>query len=262
MRRHLAFAWIAVASCSDNDTPADANTDTEDTDGSVDPLDIDDDLDGVSENAGDCDDTNDLVHPGAVEDCGNAIDDDCDGVVDDSSAGMTTVGQLPYLDAADSPWAAAGLDVFVIEDMEDKTLPEGVTAYPLLFTSDVFGPTSIDSVDGDDGEPTDNACPGCQSMWTSSSIVFTFDPVALGALPTHAGIVLTDLAGTSATATLGGTTVCATLDAFSTEFLDDGLFLGETYEDRFVGIVSPAGMTTFSLTLGIPVEVDHLQFGW
>jgi hypothetical protein len=35
-----------------------------------------------------------------------------------------------------------------------------------------------------------------------------------------------------------------------------------TAEDRFVGFVSPAGITTFTVSIGTAVEVDHLQFGW
>ncbi len=39
--------------------------------------------DGFVANADDCDDGSPSVHPGAVEDCDNAIDDDCDGVAAD-----------------------------------------------------------------------------------------------------------------------------------------------------------------------------------
>ncbi len=52
----------------------------------VEDLAIDDDLDGFSENQGDCDDTQPAVFPGAVEDPANLIDDDCDGLVDEVDA--------------------------------------------------------------------------------------------------------------------------------------------------------------------------------
>jgi hypothetical protein len=42
----------------------------------------DSDGDGYTTCAGDCDDGNPAVHPGATEICGNRVDDDCDGKVD------------------------------------------------------------------------------------------------------------------------------------------------------------------------------------
>ncbi len=40
---------------------------------------VDDDGDGLSENAGDCDDTKEEINPSAIEICDNDTDDDCDG---------------------------------------------------------------------------------------------------------------------------------------------------------------------------------------
>ena len=57
--------------------------DTGDTE-APDPLDEDDDGDGLSENEGDCDDTDGSVHPGAVDLC-DGDDDDCDGEVDEDA---------------------------------------------------------------------------------------------------------------------------------------------------------------------------------
>ncbi|MBU0483642.1 MAG: DUF1566 domain-containing protein [Proteobacteria bacterium] len=45
----------------------------------VDPNDVDDDSDGYTENAGDCNDANTAIHPGATENCGDGIDQDCSG---------------------------------------------------------------------------------------------------------------------------------------------------------------------------------------
>jgi len=43
----------------------------------------DDDNDGWTTDAGDCDDDNADVNPGASEVCGNQVDDDCDEDVDE-----------------------------------------------------------------------------------------------------------------------------------------------------------------------------------
>jgi hypothetical protein len=49
-------------------------------------LDTDNDLDGFTENQGDCNDANNAVNPGAPE-VENGIDDDCDGEVDEGTGG-------------------------------------------------------------------------------------------------------------------------------------------------------------------------------
>lgn len=49
---------------------------------SVDPLDVDDDFDGQTENGGDCDDTDASVYTGASEVC-DEVDNDCDGSINE-----------------------------------------------------------------------------------------------------------------------------------------------------------------------------------
>ena len=47
---------------------------------------FDTDSDGISLNAGDCDDQAATIHPGAIEIVGNFVDDDCDGLADEDAA--------------------------------------------------------------------------------------------------------------------------------------------------------------------------------
>ena len=47
---------------------------------------IDDDLDGYTEDEGDCDDLDDRVYPDAVEVCDDGVDNDCNGLVDSAEA--------------------------------------------------------------------------------------------------------------------------------------------------------------------------------
>jgi hypothetical protein len=49
------------------------------------PSDVDDDGDGLTENEGDCDDTDAAIHPGAADGC-DGKDSDCDDEVDEDAA--------------------------------------------------------------------------------------------------------------------------------------------------------------------------------
>jgi hypothetical protein len=103
-----------------------------------------------------------------------------------------------------------------------------------------------------------------------SSITITFDITVLGSLPTHAGIVWTDVGFADPANGFGGVTFSA-LDAFGTSLgsigpftLGDGRFAGETAEDRFLGIINPGGISamTISINNSVDWEVDHLQYGF
>ncbi|PLX79310.1 MAG: hypothetical protein C0616_11675 [Desulfuromonas sp.] len=104
----------ATEICSDG---IDQDCDGEDLECPPDPDDVDDDQDGVTENQGDCDDTDASIHPGATEICGDTIDQDCNGTdlecpldpngIDDDLDGMTeNQGDCDDTDASIHPGAA------------------------------------------------------------------------------------------------------------------------------------------------------------
>jgi hypothetical protein len=52
------------------------------------------DLDGFTPIEGDCDDVDELVHPGAGEDCQSDVDDDCDNLVNEGCDRAAQQGTL------------------------------------------------------------------------------------------------------------------------------------------------------------------------
>lgn len=183
-----------------------------------------------------------------------------------SSAGAVTIGPTPYTGFAGSPFDGVPFSSFYLEDFEDGVLnTTGVTATP---GSLVLGPAPL----------TDSVDPAGHSFYSGdilTTIVFTFDEVALGALPTHVGIALTDV-GYLLTDTLGSPTggpTPVTIEAFDATATSvgiigpfdfgDAFFDGGTAEDRFVGIAHAGGIKTFSVTFANSDdwEVDHLQYG-
>ena len=81
-----------------------------------DPLDVDNDEDGYTENEGDCNDTDAFINPGATDVCGDGIDNDCSGSdetcstdpldIDDDEDGYTeNEGDCNDTDSSINPWA-------------------------------------------------------------------------------------------------------------------------------------------------------------
>ena len=64
---------LVLFGCSDDGSK------TEDTGNAISPNDVDNDLDGFTENEGDCDDFNNTIYPDASEIPDNGIDEDCSG---------------------------------------------------------------------------------------------------------------------------------------------------------------------------------------
>ncbi len=184
-------------------------------------------------------------------------------------AGHVLIGPAPgpttaYLSFADSPFF--GIDFssgyFHLEDFEDAALnTPGVTGSPGGPTSVVFGPAIHDSVDADDGVIDGSGLAG--DSWFSSSgaggVTFTFSAAILGALPTHAGVVWTDGAGSitfEAFDALG-----FSLGTVSASHATAGN-AGQTDEDRFYGVIDLGGISAIKLSnSGGGIELDHVQYG-
>ena len=168
----------------------------------------------------------------------------------------------PYNCDAGGPFDGVVFDsYFYLEDWEDDLLDTpGVSADSSTLSSS-FGPTLIDSVDCDDGI-VDDQCQTCNALWGSGSVEVSFDAVALGALPTHVGLVWTD-GGFGASVTIDAYDDADTIiDTQTVEGIGDGSNMGTTAEDRFFGIVHRAGIKRVHLAnTGGGIEIDHLQYG-
>ena len=177
------------------------------------------------------------------------------------ASGQTFLGPTPYLSQADSPFAAsitAGTTFLETFESGALTTP-GVTPS----TGTVVPPGGItDSVDGDDGAIDGSGTAG-HSFFSAdgpTGITFTFDAGVLGHLPTQVGIVWTDGAGTTTFEAFGPGG--ASLGQIGPVAIADGSISGTTAEDRFFGVINPAGISAIHIsnTSG-GIEVDHLQYG-
>ena len=180
-------------------------------------------------------------------------------------------GPTPYLSFADSPFSSPSFSYFHLEDHEDGFFnPTGATANTFsMFAVAPSGP-SVDSVDGDDGVIDGSSANGRSlGNGATSSWDFEFDDGVLGAFPTHAGVVWTDV-GFADTFGVDSVTFEAfdplgmSLGTIGPTVLGDGSNAGETAEDRFFGVTDPGGISriTITMTSSVDWEVDHLQYGF
>jgi len=190
-----------------------------------------------------------------------------------ASALTVTYGPTPYLSAADSPFAPLNIPGFQLEDFEDGLLnTPGVTA---TTGGSVIGPQpQADSVDGDAGGVDGSGADGHSllSIPDTSVLTFVFDGAILGGLPTHAGVVWTDVGLLTIPDTALGVD-SAVFEAFDAadeliatigpSALGDGSTFGATAEDRFFGVRHDAGIAKISIRMlnSQDFEVDHLQYG-
>ena len=181
------------------------------------------------------------------------------GVTAPAAAGPIMLGPSSYLSEADSPFAGGTFSHFHLEDFEDGLTTPGVTSSG----GHVIGPDSfVDSVEfGSEGH-------SWYSGRTESSITFTFDPSVLGSLPTHVGLVWTDV-GWNAQEPYYDFFVFEAFDAFGVSLgsigpakVGDGADTGQKDEDRFFGAIYSGGISELRIgTSNTDWEVDHLQYG-
>jgi hypothetical protein len=191
------------------------------------------------------------------------------GVVQ-AAAAVTLLGPSPYLSFADSPFDGLGFATFQLEDFENGALDTigATTSTPGV----IISPSALtDSVDADDGA-IDGSGTGGRSMLAVgiTAMAFNFDALALGALPTHVGIVWTDVGETTGPAFGVGDVEFEVFDGSNTSLgsivgtaLGDGSVAGGTAEDRFFGAISAGGIGRIEIRMPTSGdwEVDHLQYG-
>lgn len=184
----------------------------------------------------------------------------------------------PSAGSAISPFSPVRFTYFHLEDFEDGALnTPGVTVSEFATTNITIG--FSDSVDGDDGVIDGQGRGNSSSLFSNlrtSSFTFNFSANALGGqLPTHAGIVWTDIGrnggGTPRSGDLLNNTLFEafgplgeSLGVIGPFSLGDESISRTTSEDRFFGVVNQNGIS--SIRLSMPGknnwEVDHLQYGF
>ena len=176
-------------------------------------------------------------------------------------------GPTPYVSTSDSPFQNGSFSYFHLDTFEAGWLSApGVTVSGGV----VVGPgTYTDSVDGDDGVVDGFGSTGHSyySNWINSTLTFTFDETALGALPTHAGLVMTDI-GYNAPTPYYGPVIFEAFDPLGLSLgmlelmFGDGSDIGDANEDRFLGLFSSGGISAIRMgTNNSDWELDHLQYG-
>ncbi len=90
----------------------------------IDPLDVDNDGDGITENSGDCDDTDASVFPGASEVINDGIDQNCDGedLVDADEDGFVADSDCDDSDASVYPGADEVINDGIDQDCDGEDL--------------------------------------------------------------------------------------------------------------------------------------------
>ncbi len=179
------------------------------------------------------------------------------------SAHAELLGPTPYLGFEDSPFFGLPFDYWYLEDFEGGLLNvPGVTSNVSRITEGPPGST-VDSVEFVELG---------HSIFTDTQVsflFFEFDGVVLGTLPTHVGIVWTDVGprGTSGNEPFTFEAFDpngASLGVICPALLGDESIEGQTAEDRFFGVIHAGGISKVVLSStndSMKWEADHLQYG-
>jgi hypothetical protein len=161
------FPALVVACSGDFDEKPGEIVDTgQESQPTDDPLDIDNDDDGYTENEGDCDDFNNTINPDAEEVADNGVDEDCDGVdettsgadIDNDSDGFTeNEGDCDDNNNTIHPGMSDTPDNGIDEDCdgEDATVVveilemEDVQTGDLIITEIMNNPSAVNDDDGE-----------------------------------------------------------------------------------------------------------------
>ncbi len=175
---------------------------------------------------------------------------------------QTMLGPTPYTCFDDSPFNGLAAEYFHLETFEDHLFNvPGISANRGGVTSVVFGPSIHDSVDCDDGVIDGSGLQGDSFFSITPDITLTFNPIVLGGLPTHAGLVWTD-GGAGAQITFEAYGAGGVILGMATGNHADSSNAGTTAEDRFYGVINNDGIAAIRIrhTSG-GIEIDHIQYG-
>lgn len=173
------------------------------------------------------------------------------------------LGPTPYTAFTQSPFARTnGFTYFYLEDFEDSA-----------FNTPGAAPSQDWGV-AQPGLGTDSVDPGGRSFFsafTQTNLTVTFNAAALGGnLPTHAGIVWTDVGGVTSGTPGFGNVIFTARDANGVPLgtniavnLGNGSGVASSADDRFFGIVHAGGISSISISMpnSVDWEVDHVQYG-
>ena len=184
----------------------------------------------------------------------------------EAAASPIFYGPAPYSGATSSPFNSSSYAYHYLETFEDGLNTPGVTASGgMVIGWDPF----VDSVDADDGI-LDGLGGASGHSWYSNGaheLMFMFDAVALGTLPTDVGIVWTDIGYNAPTPYWGPVIFEAfgfdgtSLGLIGPSLFGDGFDTGQTAEDRFFGVSDARGISAIRVaTDNGDWEVDHLQY--